>query len=144
MEMTGDKPPFEILDHTADVGVCAHGATLGQAFEHAALAMFSVMADLTTVAEVEERRLEVHGDDRETLLVAWLSELLYLSDTQGMLFRRFAIDELAEGRLRGRAWGERIDRDRHALGTGVKAVTRHMLAVYGDDDGYRVRVIFDI
>lgn len=141
--MSEHAVPFEILDHTADVGVWAYGRTLAEAFQNAALAMFSIMADLGTVGEGEERRVEVTADDHEGLLVAWLSELLYLSDTQEMLFRRFLIEEM-DGGLRGRAWGEAIDRDRHTLGTAVKAITRHLLTIQQDGDGYRLRLIFDI
>ena len=137
------RPPFELLDHTADVGALAYGRTLAEAFENAALAMFSVMADLSTVGEEESRDIEVEGDSPEELLVAWLSELLYLSDTQQMVFRRFAIDQM-DHHLRGRAWGEPIDPDRHALGSGVKAVTRHMLAIEEREGLHRIQVIFDI
>ncbi len=137
------QPRFELLDHTADIGALAYGRTLPEAFENAALAMFSVMADLSTVGEKEVRDIEVEGDSPEELLVAWLSELLYLSDTQQMVFRRFAIDQM-DHHLRGQAWGEPIDRDRHALGSGVKAVTRHLLAIDEKEGLHRIQVIFDI
>jgi SHS2 domain-containing protein len=138
------RPPFELLDHTADIGIVAYGASLKEAFENAALGMFSVMAQLETIREVEERRVEVTAEDPEALLVAWLSELLYLVDTEGLLFRRFQIGEFNDRHLQASAWGESIDPDRHSLGVGIKAVTRHMLAIERDDGGYRVRVIFDI
>jgi SHS2 domain-containing protein len=137
-------PPFELLDHTADVGIVAHGASLEEAFEHAALGMFSVMVELDTVREREERRVEVEADDLEGLLVAWLSELLYLVDTEGLLFRRFKVVGLDERHMQAHAWGEPIDPERHRLGVGIKAVTRHMLAIERQPTGYRVRVIFDI
>lgn len=149
--MARKKPPFDLMDHTADIGVLAYGPTLARAFENAALGMFSIMADLSTVSPAEERRVEVGADDHEALLVEWLTELLYLSDVEGMLFCRFTIDEMdshpstGSGRtLRGGAWGEKIDPERQALGTGVKAVTRHMLSIKRETDGYRLRVIFDI
>ncbi len=102
------------------------------------------MADLGGVEEREERCIEVHGRDTETLLIRWLSELLYYLDAEEMLFRRFQVDQLTGTRLRARAFGERIDRDRHDLHFGVKAVTRHMLEIGREDSGYRAKVLFDI
>jgi SHS2 domain-containing protein len=138
------RPAFELFDHTADVGAWAYGNTRAEAFQNAALAMFSLMVELDAVADVEERRVEVRAENQEALLVAWLSELIYLVDAEGLVFRRFSIDQLTNQRLVARIWGERIDPDRHTLGTVVKAITRHMLAIEKNGDGYSVRVIFDI
>ena len=138
------RPPFEVFEHTADVGIVAHGTGLPALFANAAQGMFSLMADLSGVEEREQRSIEVEARDREGLLVSWLTELLYYLDAEEMLFRRFEIDELSETKLRGRAFGERIDRDRHDLRLGVKAVTRHMLEIAPEDGGYRATVLLDI
>jgi SHS2 domain-containing protein len=102
------------------------------------------MGDPDGVRPVEERRIDVEGRDREGLLVRWLTELLYYLDAEEMLFSRFVVEEISGRRLRARAWGERIDRERHRLHFGVKAVTRHMLEVRPEDGGYRAQVLFDI
>jgi SHS2 domain-containing protein len=137
-------PPFEILEHTADVGIVAHGGSLEEMFANAAAGMFALMADLDGVRPLEERPIDVEARDREGLLVRWLTELLYYLDAEEMLFSRFAVEEINDRRLRARAWGERIDRERHRLHFGVKAVTRHMLEVVAEDGGYRAQVLFDI
>ncbi len=134
---------FEVLDHTADVGIEAYGPDDAAAFANAARGMFSLMVDLETVRETEHRDIEVTAPDRESLLVAWLSELLYLFDAQNLLFRRFDISPLAETALRARAWGEPVDGSRHDIKIGVKAVTFHMLSIV-HGDGTTVRVLFDI
>ena len=90
------------------------------------------------------REIDVSAWDREALLVRWLTELLYYLDAEEMLFRRFEIDALSDNRLTARAYGERIDRERHALHFGIKAVTRHMLEVAPEDGGYRATILFDI
>jgi len=138
------RAPFELLEHTADVGVVAHGSTLAEAFVHAAEGMFSVMVNLNGVREVEERSLAVEAHDWPSLLVAWLSELVYFSDVDGLVFKRFEIRDMEPYSLRANAYGEKIDRRRHELGAGVKAITRHMLEVGEDEDGYRVQVLLDI
>jgi SHS2 domain-containing protein len=138
------QPPFEVIDHTADVGIVARGATLAEAFANAATGMFSLMVELEEVAEREERRISVEAADLEGLLIAWLSELLFILDVEELVFSRFEVDRISATRLEGRAFGERLDRQRHPRGTAVKAVTRHMLRVGEADYGYEARVIFDI
>ena len=142
--MAGERAPYELLEHTADVGVLAHGDTLAEAFAHAAEGMYSVMVNLNGVRQVEERSLAVEAYDWPSLLVAWLSELLYYTDVESLLFGRFEIAEMEPYRLRARVYGEAVDRERHELGPGVKAITRHMLEVGEQQDGYRVRVLLDI
>ncbi|MGB6894339.1 MAG: archease [Dehalococcoidia bacterium] len=138
------RPPYELLEHTADAGIVAHGATLAEAFCHAAEGMYSLMVEPESVKERESRQVVVSAEDSEGLLTAWLLELLFLTETEEMVFRRFAIDELGPRELRGRAFGEPLDLSRHRTGVGVKAVTRHLLEVAQEDGGYRVRVLFDI
>ena len=138
------RPPFEILEHTADVGIVAHGCSLAELFANAATGMFAIMAELEGVRQTEERQIQVEGRDHEGLMVRWLTELLYYLDAEELLFSRFVVEEVSETRLRARAFGERIDAERHRLHFGVKAVTRHMLEVAQEEDDYRAQVLFDI
>lgn len=102
------------------------------------------MVDTSGVRETEVRDIEVQGRDLETVLVRWLTELLYYLDAEEMLFSRFQITDMNETSLSARAYGERIDRERHDLRFGVKAVTRHMLEIAQENGGYRATVLFDI
>jgi SHS2 domain-containing protein len=134
---------FEILDHTADVGIIAYGADLRQAFANAARGLFSLITELDDVEEGTHRDIELEASDEESLLVAWLNELIYRFDTEGIIFKRFDISQLSSTRLKARAYGEKIDTSRHRLKAEVKAATYHMLKVE-KEDGFRVQVIFDI
>lgn len=134
---------FEILEHTADSGIIAYGRDLRGAFKNAARGMFSLITDLDSIGEVVRRDIELDAPDREGLLVAWLNELIYLFDTDNILFRRFDITELSDNRLKARIYGERVDRAKHELKMEIKAVTYHMLKV-SQGDGYRIQVLFDI
>jgi len=134
---------FEILDHTADVGIIAYGADLKQAFANAAKGLFSLITELDDVEEVLYRDIELTASDEESLLVGWLNELVYRFDTEGVLFKRFDIIQLGDTRLKARSYGEKVDSSKHKLKTGVKAATYHMLKV-DKNNGYRVQVIFDI
>ena len=135
---------FQFIDHTADIGIAAWGKDLKEAFAEAAYGMFSVIADLEGVTEGESRQVEVQAPDQEALLVEWLNELLYLFDVEHILFKRFHIQELEEGRLTARVYGEVVDPRRHNLKTGVKAATYHLVKVEREGHRYRVQVILDI
>ena len=131
---------FEVLDHTADVGIRAEGSTLEEAFSECARGMFSLMGDIESCRPEISVEIDVEGHDLESLLYAFLSELLYLSETEEVLFSRF--DIAMEGtRIRGSASGCRIaDVERHME---IKAVTYHMLSVEVGET-VRCQVLFDI
>jgi len=135
---------FEIVDHTADVGIIAYGVNINQAYANAARALFSLITEIDDVNEVLYRDIELTAPDQESLLVEWLNELIYLFDTEHILFKRFDITELNSTRLKARSYGERVDSSKHKLKTGVKAATYHMLKINKDSSGYQVQVIFDI
>ena len=134
---------FEIVNHTADVGIIAHGADIKQAFANAAKGLFSLITELDNVQEVLHRDIEVTATDKESLLVEWLNELIYQFDTENIIFKRFDITELDNTRLRAKNYGEKVDSARHKLKTGVKAATYHMLKI-DKGHGCKVQVLFDI
>ena len=134
---------FEIIDHTADVGIIAYGADMSQAFANAARALFSLITELDNVDEVLEQDIELTAPDRESLLVAWLNELIYRFDTEHIIFKSFDITKLSNTQLKARSYGEKVDSSKHKLKIGVKAATYHMLKVL-KNDGYKVQVLFDI
>ncbi len=131
---------FEEIEHTADVGIRAYGTTASEIFESAAAGMFSLVANLEGVKPVGEEEIRLSADDLPGLLVAWLSELLYLHETQRLLFCRFEV-EVRGAQLHARAWGEAIDKQRHELKLAIKAVTYHRLSV--DLEKGVAEVIFD-
>lgn len=146
------RPRYEALEHTSEAGVIARGTTLAEAFANAAEGMYALIMELDGIAERETREIvievdtdEGEGDKHEALLVDWLLELVFLTESEGLVFRRFAVDELSATRLRGRAWGERFDAERHRThNVMVKAVTQHMLEIGRENGGFRLQVLFDI
>ena len=136
---------FEVIEHTADIGIRAFGIDLAGAFVNAARGMFSLITDLDKINEAIYRDVEVTAPDRETLLVEWLNELIFLFDTEQLLFKRFYIGALTETGLKARCYGEKVDKSRHELKRGIKSATYHMLKVEQKTDyEYRVEVLFDI
>ncbi len=134
---------FEIVNHTADVGIIAYGADMKEAFANAAKALFSLITELEDVDETSHRDIDLTAPDQESLLVAWLNEFIYLFDTENIIFKRFDITRLNGTRLKARSYGERVDSSKHKLKMGVKAATHHMLKI-DKSDGCKVQVLFDI
>lgn len=138
---------YEILEHTADAGVRGIGKTLEEAFAEAARGMFSLMADLSQVRPVRELPVGAMADDLGGLLVAFLGELLFLRDREGMLFSRFAVEierESGGWKLKGKAVGEPLDPRRHRLGVEVKAATYAGVRVEKTERGYIAQCILDV
>ena len=134
---------FELIDHTADIGIVAYGSDLKEAFANAAYGMFTLIADLEGTGQDFRRKINLQAPDQETLLVDWLNELLYLFDVEHAIFSRFDIKELDQTHLAAQAYGEKVDKSRHQLRTEVKAATYHSLKVERND-GCRVQVILDV
>jgi SHS2 domain-containing protein len=138
------KRGFEIIDHTADVGVIAYGADVKELFSNAALALFSLITEPESIEEKLQQGLEINSEDRDSLLVEWLNELIYFFDAEHILFSRFEIENLTHKQLKATCYGEKIDPSKHKIKTGIKAATYHMLEVDKDSSGYKAQIIFDI
>jgi SHS2 domain-containing protein len=135
---------FRVLEHTADVGFEAFGATREEVFANAARALFDLIVELDTIEPCEEARVEVTGPDPASVLVNWLSEVLFLFDTEGWIFREFEIQTLHDNSLSAFARGEKFQRSRHQAKLLVKAITYHQLALEKTGQGWRAQVYVDI
>lgn len=132
---------FELLEHTADILVKAHGHSMRECFENAAYAMFDQIIDTSKVRPTGEMRIILNGGDREELLYDLLSELLYIHDADGVVLSEFEVTFTEEG-LECLARGEELDLGRHGPRAEIKAVTFHMLEVNESEPS--VTVLFDI
>jgi SHS2 domain-containing protein len=135
---------FRVLEHTADVGFEAFGSSREELFVHAAQALIHLIVDLGRIRPLRELTVKAEGSDPQGLLVNWLSEILYLHDADGWLFRDFRVQELRDTAITAVARGERFDRARHQAKLLVKAVTYHQLALEETPSGWRAQVYVDI
>jgi len=138
------RAPFEIIEHPADVGFLAYGATLEELFANAALAMMTLACDPQQLQERESRSIEATGTDYESLLYAWLAEILAIADAEQLFFHRAEVQAVEPERVRGTVFGERYDKERHHAGTYIKAVTYHQLLAEKTPEGWRARVYLDV
>ncbi|MCE5297175.1 MAG: archease [Euryarchaeota archaeon] len=132
---------YELLEHTADVMVKAHGATIEECFANAAYALEDQMVHAELIAERTSYEFDVVGFDMESLLLNFLSEFLFIQDTKRLVFSRFEV-HISGLSLHCVAWGEEIDTERHQAKGEVKAITYHMMRI--DPKEPSVTVLFDI
>jgi SHS2 domain-containing protein len=135
---------YEFLNHTGDLGIRIWAEDVKELFQEAARALFDIITDIDKVEVHVNRKVTVEASTLEELLVAWLSELLYLHEVKGLLFCDFALTEINGGSVRGVAMGEEFCEGRHPIKTSIKAVTYHQLEIKEKDGRWQAQVIFDI
>jgi len=138
------KAWWEHYSHPADMGVRGFGPTKEQAFEQAALGLTAVIADLDRIEPEEHIDIRCEADDDELLLAAWLNKLLFEMAMRRMLFSKFDVGFEA-GHLRAKAWGEKLDIQKHRPTVEVKAATYADLKVQRDENGaWMAQCIVDV
>ena len=135
---------WEHFPHDADLGVRGFGATPAEAFVQAARALCAAIVDLATVRCDEAIVIEREAPSLDLLLVDWLNALVYEMAARRMIFAAFEVS-LAGEKLTGRAFGEKISRERHAPAVEVKGATFTELTVREDRPGlWRAQCVIDV
>lgn len=132
---------YEILEHTADVGVRSWGRTLEEAFRQSTLGLLDIVG-VWRSGDGTKETIAVEGRDLGALLVDWLGEVLYLQDVRDVVITAVSVEEVADGRASG--WVELAKRPVEIEGTAVKAITYHQLDVSRSGDGWTTTVFVDI
>lgn len=139
---------FVEIEHTADMGIHARGDTLAEAFANSAFGMLHLINNTSAVSEIREEKFSLTRSSLSDLVVSWLSEINYL-----LLVHRFfmtAIQDLkivesdGEFYLNTVLLGGDPDIESQDNFTEIKAVTYHQLQCEKKDNGYAIRVFFDI
>jgi tRNA nucleotidyltransferase (CCA-adding enzyme) len=124
----------EHFPHDADIGIRGIGPTCEAAFEEAALALTAAITDVAQIRCDAVVGIECAAPNDALLLVDWLNALIYRMSVDRMLFGRFAVT-IQDGTLRGKAWGEAVDRVRHAPAVEPKGATLTAHKVERDEHG---------
>ena len=134
---------YELIEHTADVGIRLKAKDLKDLFKNAALALFEIIADKKIESKKKEQiKIKQKADNLEELFINWLNELLSLSATKELIFSDFQIDKLDKNNLQATAVGEAIENYR--VNTEIKAATYHQLQLKQSESGCLAEVIFDV
>ncbi len=142
-----NRPPVGVrfLEHTADTAIEVRAPSLEACFARAAAGMFAVFVGPAGIgAAIESVELDITASTPSELMVAWLEELLYLSEVKGLALQAFTVAEISQDRVIGFADGARFGPDSITLGPVVKGVSRHDLQLLRTRGGWLARVIFDV
>jgi riboflavin kinase/FMN adenylyltransferase len=131
---------YEEVEHTADRALSVWGNQLPDLFAGAARGMYSLMADLDGLVAITWRRVRLEDWDRESLLVAWLNELLFLTEAEGLLFVECRIESLTDTALVAQVGGAPGSVNQ----ASIKATTFHDLALVREGDGWATVITFDV
>jgi SHS2 domain-containing protein len=134
---------FEILEHTADVGLRVRARTLEECFQVATWGLASIMGIDEANGEGETVEVDVRAGDIAALLADWLSEVLYVHEARDAAITSVEVRSVAGGRAEGAVILRSLG-DRAPQGTQVKAVTYHQLRVAETPEGCEAQVYFDV
>lgn len=151
-------PKFRFIPDIAiaDSAFEAYGKDLNELLENAALATYTEMVDLKTVSPKSKKEVSLESDSKEKLLYNFLSEIIFLKDTEQFLAAKIKCEIQESGAclpdgacneklsLKATLAGEKINMKKHKLGNDVKAVTWHQFSITEGKAGYTARVVLDI
>jgi SHS2 domain-containing protein len=135
---------FELIDHTADIGIIAYGDTLEELFENTAYGLFSIITDIDRVEPKDKYELSVKAMDGEELLISWLNELIYFWEVKRILASKFKVNILSSTHLESIIYGEKFSPQIHKIEHIVKAVTYYDFKLISHKKGWEAQVILDV
>jgi len=139
---------FEILEHTADIGIIAYSRTKREIFVNTAKGMFNIIVgdNSNLINNNFSCKVTLKAKGLEDLLVAWLNELLYISETRLVILNKFYIKELSDFQIEAEVEGIKINPPSVKIEKEIKAVTYHRLEIKKDEESglWRAQVIFDV
>lgn len=132
--------PYREVDHTADWALHVWARTIEELFAEAARGMVALTGAQAQPGAAACRRVELAAEDHESLLVAWLQELLYYTESEALVFTAFHVEHLDSTHL----WAEVEGAPADEPGKAIKAVTYHNLKISRTADGYETTLVFDV
>ena len=135
---------YELIEHTADIGIRVKAKDLKELFRQAGLAMFDIIAEVKNPESRPQQKIKIvqKADNLEELFVNWLNELLSLSATKELIFSDFKITKLDKNLLEALALGK-SSKD-YKVNVEIKAATYHQLKIEKKQSGWQAEVIFDV
>ena len=135
---------YELLEHTADIGIRVKGSGLEEIFVRSAAAIFDIIAQKKgfSFGGREKVKIEQAAGDLQELFVNWLNELLSLAATRRIIFYKFIIERLTDNGIIATAIGKGFKH--YKINIEIKAATYHQLKIEKNASGWQAEVILDV
>lgn len=136
-----NKKDFEIINHTADIGIKVRGKTLEELFLNSAKGLYSIM-EIEFKEEKGKKIIEMKDNELEGLLIKFLNELIYYIESKRVagIINNISIKENLEFQMSFEMKMYSISN----LRKEVKAATYHNLKIEKKDEIYETTIIFDL
>lgn len=139
------EPAYEIVEHTADLGVRVRGRDMGDLFSNAALVLTDLLVSTAPSTEsAQPMAVSVTGADSVDLLVRWLGEVLYLFEGESLVTVEVTIERLTPVHLEAIAWTLVFHPVRHERLYGIKAVTYHQANITEKSGTLEAFILLDV
>lgn len=135
---------YQIIDHTADLGIIVDGTDEKNLFIRTAQAMTDLMVEGDISKETVIKDVVIEGEDFPDLMVRWLGEILYLFDGENLIVNSITIKSISPTKLKSTLTLTSFETEQHQVKREIKAVTYHQISVDKVNDGWQARIIFDI
>jgi len=133
---------YEILEHISDLKIKVFGENLKELFKNAIIGMFEggkYEQDLKS--KDIKRKISIKSLDLPSLLVDFLSEVLYLSEVNQEVYNNIQFKKFDNKSIEGILLGKKLKR----IGVVIKGVTYHNLNIHQKKDGcWQATILFDI
>jgi len=135
---------YEIIEHTADIGIRVYAPDIAGLFKNAGLAISQLSAEKINHQEKQQKKISIslEADNLEELFLDWLNELISLSAAKGLIFEDFAINKISETHIEAAVAA--ADIKSYKVNTEIKAATYHELKVQQINGSWQAEVIFDV
>ena len=136
--------PFEEIAHTADWALRVWAADLNQLFTESARGMNAMSGTRLAESPRAQRSLSLSAGDVDSLMVSFLSELVYLAEQDRLGFDQFEL-RIAPGQ--NRTWRLKASMEGApilSMDKSIKAVTYHNLHIIQTGRGFEVEIVFDV
>jgi SHS2 domain-containing protein len=134
-----------ITEHTADAGIEAEADSLPEAFHEVSLAFTEIVTGGNLPQSKRSHDIELESADLDSLLVKFISNLIFLFDTDDFLVcsTKVEIKIASPFALKGTLFGDTYDQSEHGYGVEIKAVSYHLLEVIWGPPS-KIKVILDL
>jgi SHS2 domain-containing protein len=137
--MENTKKGYREIDHTADWELQVWAPDVSGLFQQAALGMLALAHTKISESERDAREMALTAYDQESLLVTFLTELIFITEQEGIGFDRIDVSVLANTLVAHLEGGPIVSQAKD-----IKAVTFHNLEIRETQDGYRVNIVLDV
>lgn len=135
---------YKQLEHTADRMFEVTAKTLDKLLLDSATALIKTLAKTTTVKPKIKKKVKIQGKNDEELLFNMLEEIIFLKDSEAIVFRKVEDLKVKKDQVSFTLIGDKIDKEKQELGNDVKAVTMHKFKLEKTKIGYKAVFIIDI